>query len=131
MKPWEQVTRILLVASHARHESALLDASSEEGVRCGSLRFEVVLWHLEQSADFFGGPKTYLIEHVLDVFFGPCTGHHPLRHGHEARRSLVSMPARWCRTTLGTLFNCSALHCTTGSVIILGFVFAQNTVLFL
>ena len=43
---------------------------------------------------------------------------------------LVSMPARWCRTTLRTLFNCTDLHSTTGTIIILGFVFAQNTVLF-
>ena len=223
VKPWEQAARILLVASHARHESALPDASSKEtGLRCGFLRFEVVLWHLEQIADFFGGPDT-LDQRCAGCFFGPCTGHRPLRHGlgpatvrnktnsrygpgpghmvcltWTPRRGptfslltghwkwflgsrskpffvpqgqpasyifspnsmaarfctrlrlcghcrsfsfskasvkhsegLVSMPARWCRTTLGTLFNCRALHCTTVSVIILGFVFAQNTALFL
>ena len=43
---------------------------------------------------------------------------------------LVSMPARWCRTTLRTLFSCTDLHSTTGSIITLVFVFAQNTVLF-
>ena len=191
-------------------------------VRCGSLRFTLVLWHLWQIDDFLVGPDTldrtcagcFFLDRApdtarCDMVSGPplcgrrptastvqgwatwCVSHGPRRcpmftlltgswkwligsrskpffvpQGQPASyrffpkslaarfctrlrlcghcrsfsfskasikhcEGLVSMPARWCRTTLRTLFNCTDLHSTTGSIITLGFVFAQNTVLFL
>ena len=57
VKLLEQAARILLVASHARHESPLLDAVREEtGVRSGSRSLEFANWHLEHIADFLVVP---------------------------------------------------------------------------
>ena len=49
-------------------------------VRCGSLRFTLVLWHLWQIDDFLVGPDALDRTCAGCFFFGPCTGHCPLRH---------------------------------------------------